>query len=184
MTEGVRILLVEDNSADVYLFRKALKSAGLEFELTVIEDSGSAFAFIRGEGECAGSPIPDRAIIDLSLPKNDGVQIVTLFRQAKRFTDVPIVVAQFIRQAARQRQPGRFAGCPLYSETTRPGGVSSDRLRREGNFAGTPGPPSRTDESVTAVLVLQIHALIRFDETKHSLRLGVFSCIKSIALPR
>ena len=40
------ILLVEDNSADVYLFRKALTSAGLNYELTVIEDGGAAMALL------------------------------------------------------------------------------------------------------------------------------------------
>ena len=62
--ERVRILLVEDNTADVYLFRKAFVRAGLDFELTVIEDGARALAFIRGEGECAGSPAPDIAVLD------------------------------------------------------------------------------------------------------------------------
>ena len=92
MTEPVRILLVEDNTADVYLFRKALTAAGLNFELTVIEDGGSGMAFARGEGQYAGSPVPDLAVIDLSLPKNDGIQILEAFRAAKRFSDVPVVV--------------------------------------------------------------------------------------------
>ena len=57
--ERVHILLVEDNSADVYLFRKALIAAELNFELTVIEDGGSAVSFARGEGEYSGRPVPD-----------------------------------------------------------------------------------------------------------------------------
>ena len=73
--ELVRILLIEDNTADIYLFRKALANAGLVFELTVIEDGGRAMAFARGDGEYAASPVPDIAIIDLNLPKHDGIQI-------------------------------------------------------------------------------------------------------------
>jgi CheY-like chemotaxis protein len=92
MKDPVRILLVEDNSADVYLLRKALKSADLNFELTIIEDGGRAIAFIRGEGEYAGSPVPDLAVIDLSLPKNDGIQIVETIRAAGRFSDMPVVL--------------------------------------------------------------------------------------------
>jgi two-component system, chemotaxis family, response regulator Rcp1 len=93
MTEPVRILLVEDNSADVYLFRKALTAAGLNFELTVIEDGGSGLAFVRGEGQYSASLVPDLAVIDLSLPKNDGIQVLEAIRASKRFDDMPAVVA-------------------------------------------------------------------------------------------
>lgn len=86
-----RILLVEDNEADIYLFRKALDHAGLRFDLTVIEDGGKAITFIRGEGEYAGSPVPDLAIIDLSLPKNDGIEVLEAIRAAERFAHIPVV---------------------------------------------------------------------------------------------
>jgi CheY-like chemotaxis protein len=91
--DPVRILLVEDNEADVYLFRKALQSAGLDFELTVMEDGGAALAFVRGEGSHAGAPVPDLAVIDLSLPKNDGIQVLEAIRENARFAGMPVVIA-------------------------------------------------------------------------------------------
>jgi len=91
--DRVHILLVGDNSADVYLFRKALATARLEFELTVLEDGGQAMAYIRGTGDYAGSPLPDLAVIDLSLPKNDGIQILEALRATARFADVPVVIS-------------------------------------------------------------------------------------------
>jgi CheY-like chemotaxis protein len=90
--DPVRILLVEDNEADVYLFRKALLSAGLNFELTVIEDGGAAMAFVRGDGHYADAPVPDLAVIDLSLPKNDGIQVLEAIRGTERFADIPVVI--------------------------------------------------------------------------------------------
>ena len=90
--EPFRILLVEDNEADVYLFRKALLSAGLDFDLIVMEDGGKAMAFVRGEGDHAGRPVPDLAVIDLSLPKNDGVQVLEAIRADEHFADMPVVV--------------------------------------------------------------------------------------------
>ena len=47
--EPARILLIEDNSADIYLFREALHVAGLIFELTIIEDGETAMAFVYGK---------------------------------------------------------------------------------------------------------------------------------------
>jgi CheY-like chemotaxis protein len=92
MTDRVRILLVEDNDADVYLFRKALSGAELNYDLIVIEDGGRALAFFRDEEKGAGNAVPDLAIIDMSLPKNDGIQVVEAMRQAERFAQVPVVV--------------------------------------------------------------------------------------------
>ena len=90
--EPARILLVEDNTADIYLFRKALLGAELNFELTVIEDGERATAFVRGEGEFAGMSVPDLIVVDLNLPKNDGIQVLEAIRAAKPFANVPVVV--------------------------------------------------------------------------------------------
>src|SRR5215468_4918450 len=53
-----RILMLEDNAADVYLFRKALEDANVDFELTVFKDGGQALEFVRGEGP-SGEKAPD-----------------------------------------------------------------------------------------------------------------------------
>jgi CheY-like chemotaxis protein len=90
--EPFRVLLVEDNTADTYLFRKALAAAELNFELTVIEDGGRAIAFVCGEGEYAGSPVPDLVVLDLSLPKNDGIQVLKAIRATGRFAGTPVVM--------------------------------------------------------------------------------------------
>ena len=99
--EPFRILLVEDNEADVYLFRKALLSAGLDFDLIVMEDGGKAMAFVRGEGDHAGRAVPDLAVIDLSLPKNDGVQVLEAIRADEHFADMPVVVTSSSAAPAR-----------------------------------------------------------------------------------
>ena len=103
--EPFSILLVEDNDADVYLLRKALESAGLHFELTVVEDGGTALEFVRGDGKYAGNASPHLAIIDLSLPKNDGIQILEAIRAAKRFAGMPIIImSSAARPPARLRE--------------------------------------------------------------------------------
>lgn len=88
----VHILLVEDNAADVFLFHKALEEAELNYELTVIDDGAEALAFVRGEGKYAESPRPNIAVLDLNLPKNDGVQVLRAIRHSERLACVPVVV--------------------------------------------------------------------------------------------
>jgi len=88
----VRILLVEDNAGDIYLFRKALESAELNFELIVIEDGAEALAFARQEGKYAGSPVPDLALLDLNLPKNEGIEVLRAMRHSSHLSKVPVVI--------------------------------------------------------------------------------------------
>jgi chemotaxis family two-component system response regulator Rcp1 len=90
--ELFRILLVEDNDADAYLFRKGLTAAGLNFELIVITDGAEALAFVRREGKHAERPVPDLAVMDLNLPKNDGSEVLEALRQREEWASVPVVI--------------------------------------------------------------------------------------------
>jgi CheY-like chemotaxis protein len=88
-----RILLVEDNAGDVYLFEKALNEAQLRFELTVVRDGAQALAYIRREGNYANRPIPHLAVLDLNLPKSGGLQVLRAMRESRDLAAVPVAVA-------------------------------------------------------------------------------------------
>lgn len=88
-----RILLIEDNLADVLLFRRALEEVGLSFELIVLEDGSDALHLINEQLDGARSGTPDLVILDLWLPKTDGETVLRTLRQSQRFTDVPVVIA-------------------------------------------------------------------------------------------
>ena len=103
--EQFRILLVEDNSGDVYLLRKALEGADLNFELTVIEDGGSALEFVGGQGKYSDREVPHLAVIDLSLPRNDGIQVLEAIRATERFAGMLVIVmSSSTRPPARLRE--------------------------------------------------------------------------------
>jgi two-component system, chemotaxis family, response regulator Rcp1 len=109
----VRILLVEDNAGDVYLFRKALENATLNFELNVIEDGAEALAFARQEGKYAGSPVPDLALLDLNLPKNRGVEVLKAMRHNSHFSKVPVVITS-TSATPRERAESEQLGVERY----------------------------------------------------------------------
>jgi chemotaxis family two-component system response regulator Rcp1 len=87
-----RILLVEDNPADIYLFREALKEAGLNFELTVIEDGADGLAFARRQGKYAAASVPDLAVLDLNLPRASGASVLEAMRQSEDLQRVPVFI--------------------------------------------------------------------------------------------
>jgi CheY-like chemotaxis protein len=115
--ELVRILLVEDNPADVYLFRLALDAAGLNYELTVIADGAEALAFVQGEGKHASNPPPDLVVLDINLPKSDGIQVLRAIRRNERFANIPVVITSSSpslppRAAAEQLDFARYIRKP------------------------------------------------------------------------
>jgi CheY-like chemotaxis protein len=104
-----RIILVEDNAGDIYLFREALKAAGLNFELMVIENGADGLAFARRQGDYAESSIPDLAVLDLNLPKSGGASVLEAMRQNKDLDRVPALIMSSTagpREQARAKELG------------------------------------------------------------------------------
>ena len=87
-----RIVLLEDNDADIYLLRRALKMAGLHIELTVLKDGAEGLAFARRQGEPTSSPLPDLVVLDLNLPKGGGASVLRALRQNAVLARTPVVV--------------------------------------------------------------------------------------------
>jgi CheY-like chemotaxis protein len=87
-----RILLVEDNPGDVDLLRLALKTACFECDLTVVDDGGEAIAMVKRQAKYAHLAPPDLVILDLNIPKNDGIEIIETMRATDLFRDTRVVV--------------------------------------------------------------------------------------------
>lgn len=89
---NARILLAEDNPADVYLIRRALKEHGVDLELEVAENGKQALLLLqRSEQIREGSPI-GLIVLDLNLPLHDGTEILQCIRRTKALATVPVVV--------------------------------------------------------------------------------------------
>lgn len=89
---AARILVVEDNSSDVFLLDRALKKQDLRFELIHLLNGGDALAFIRREGAYADAAIPNLILLDLNLSKYTGEDILREIRSASHLGGVPVCV--------------------------------------------------------------------------------------------
>src|SRR5713226_4380169 len=90
--ETVRILLIEDNEADVYLMRRALDDEKFRYDLTTLEDGEVALSFIRREGEYAHAKQPKVIVLDLNLPRSSGIEVLKEIRGNAEFADLPVAV--------------------------------------------------------------------------------------------
>jgi CheY-like chemotaxis protein len=86
-----KILLAEDNPADVYLIRTALEEHGVEIPLQVAADGREVLEILDQQGQLA-EPELKLIILDLNLPRHDGIEILQRLNETKALADVPVVV--------------------------------------------------------------------------------------------
>jgi CheY-like chemotaxis protein len=86
------IFLVEDNATDVELFRLALREACVDCELVLFEDGGEIIDYILQPEAGLRRARPDLIMLDLNLPKNNGLEVLQVIRQARSFAEVPVAV--------------------------------------------------------------------------------------------
>ena len=94
-TSAVDLLLVEDNPEDLELALRALRQANLANHVQVARDGAEALDFIFGEGDHAGRPIaegPKLILLDLKLPKIDGLEVLKRIKSDPRTQMIPVVV--------------------------------------------------------------------------------------------
>jgi two-component system, chemotaxis family, response regulator Rcp1 len=87
-----KILVAEDNPADVYLLREAFQVATDDVELLIVADGEQALEYIQRQGQFRDAIIPDLVVLDLNLPKSDGGDVLKCLRETPDYAHVPVVV--------------------------------------------------------------------------------------------
>ena len=91
----VEVLLVEDNPTDAELCIRALKKSNLATKLVWVKDGAEALDFIFAKGaysERTGMCVPKVILLDLRLPKVDGMEVLRQIKADQRTRTIPVVV--------------------------------------------------------------------------------------------
>src|SRR5262249_289420 len=89
---AIEILLVEDNSADVRLYIEAFKGSNLIHHVNVVQDGVEAIAFLRQVETYSHAPRPDVILLDLNLPRKNGMEVLDEIKSDNDLRDIPVVI--------------------------------------------------------------------------------------------
>ncbi|HZM47750.1 MAG TPA: response regulator [Burkholderiales bacterium] len=109
--EQIEILLVEDNALDAELTTRALKNGGLANKLLWVRDGQEALDFLFRTGDYAGreDTVPRLVLLDLKMPKVDGLEVLKAVKANEKTKRIPVVVmtsSQEERDVARTYDMG------------------------------------------------------------------------------
>lgn len=89
------ILLVEDDSGDVFRIQRAFKKANASSSLEVVTDGEQAIHYLNGQGVYQDRdryPVPILILLDLKLPRYSGFEVLTWLRNESNLRHLPLVV--------------------------------------------------------------------------------------------
>lgn len=89
---AAEFLLVEDNPGDVRLTCEALTESKVKNNLSIVGDGLEAMAFLRREGKYADAPRPDVILLDLNLPKKNGLEVLEEIKADSSLKRIPVVI--------------------------------------------------------------------------------------------
>lgn len=88
----IEVLLVEDDQGDILLTREAFDLNKVRNRLHVVNDGEQALAFLRREDGYADVPRPDLMLLDLNLPRMDGMEVLEAVKADSELRTIPVVI--------------------------------------------------------------------------------------------
>ena len=90
--QAVHVLLVEDDPGDVLMTREAFEHYKLRNVLHVVTDGEQALQFLRRTGGYADAPRPGLILLDLNLPRLDGLEVLAELKADPVLKVIPVVI--------------------------------------------------------------------------------------------
>lgn len=83
---------MEDSGADLFLIREAIAAAQVNASISIVNDGHQALKFIDQADAGEGAPCPDLVLLDLNLPKKDGLEVLRHMRKSAACKNAMVLV--------------------------------------------------------------------------------------------
>lgn len=90
--KAFKILLVEDNPADIRLTEEAIHESKIDTELHIVKDGVEAINFLKKLGKYSKACRPDLILLDLNLPRKNGLEVLKDIKEDENLKRIPVVV--------------------------------------------------------------------------------------------
>ena len=141
-----KITVIEDNEPDILLLETALERAGVNCTITALRDGSGARTYIAS---VVPPDVPDLMLIDLNLPKLDGLALLKLTQESGSLANVPVVIWSSVRS---ERQVKELTAFPVVRFITKPLDFEEFMLIGETLRAIVEPAGSRPETGIAAVL--------------------------------
>jgi chemotaxis family two-component system response regulator Rcp1 len=88
----IEILLVEDNADEAEMTMTSLREGRIHNRVHWVEDGEEAMAFLRRQGSHAAAPYPDLVLLDLHMPRMNGLEVLAEIKQHPQWKRIPVVI--------------------------------------------------------------------------------------------
>ena len=130
-----RVMVVEDNPADVLMVKKALQEKGIKFDLSCFENGDQALKALSRQD----SKAPDLILLDLNLPSIEGIEVLIQIRNMPRLSRVPVVILTSSESSSDMRRTKRLGAARyirkslMLEDFLREVGTGIEEMLRESN---------------------------------------------------
>lgn len=88
----IEILLVEDNEGDILLTKEAFRETKTPCNITVARNGIEGLQALSKEGFFLNSPTPDLILLDINMPKMNGIEVLEKIKQNLNFVSIPVIM--------------------------------------------------------------------------------------------
>jgi CheY-like chemotaxis protein len=90
--DAINVLLVEDDEGDALIIREAFEYYRIRNRLTIVTDGEAALQFLRQAGPYADAPRPGLILLDVNLPRRNGLEVLAELKQDPDLLVIPVVM--------------------------------------------------------------------------------------------
>ena len=92
VNKPLHILLVEDSEGDIFLIQEAFDEANITVNFSLVNDGRDAIDFLRKDGEFLDAMTPDIVLLDLNLPKMNGLEVLDIVKRDDQLKQIPVIM--------------------------------------------------------------------------------------------